>query len=407
MSADLGSADLGEALRWVDRSRERMIDSVVRWCDCNSWSEDPPALREMAALLCRDFAELSLTFETLELPAYERLDAAGSLLKRETGPLLLWHHRAEAQNRLLLMIHYDTVYPKESRPSRTFIDEPQRRLRGPGAADAKGGIAVIRYAVDAIRRYALEGDWGLSILLNPDEEIGSPSTATVLSDIVAGYRLALLFEPTLPGGELVANRKGSGNWGVAVRGRSAHAGRNPEDGRNAVVAAAWLACQIDRLGSGHSGLSVNVGRIEGGGPLNRVPDLATLHFNVRAESSEQMKSFLERLHQVRSEIATIDGIETQWFGGFHAPPKRLDSRFDELREAIERAGAKLGREVRWRDTGGACDGSKLAALGLVNIDTMGPTGGHLHSPDEYVEVDSLVMAAKTVVQLIADLTSRP
>ena len=281
------------------------------------------------------------------------------------------------------------------------------RLRGPGTADAKGGIAVIRWALEAVRRFELDRRIGWSVLLNPDEEIGSPASAPLMAQRAAGYDFALVFEPALPDGGWAADRKGSGNWTFVVHGRAAHAGRDPAAGRNAIVHAARLIIDLDALNRADGGVTVNVGRTVGGGPLNRVPDAAAVHLNVRVIDAAQQRDVERRLRELQVRYDAVDGYACQLHGRFHAPPKRADAAALRLRQRVQRAAEKVGRRVQWHDTGGACDGSKLAAMGLPNVDTLGPTGEHLHSSDECCRIDSLVPAAQTVVQLIADFADDP
>src|SRR5690606_18626197 len=157
-------------------------------------------------------------------------------------------------------------------------------------------------------------------------------------------------------------------------GRSAHAGRNPQEGRNAVVHAARLADELDRLSDFDSGMTVNVARFIGGEALNQVPAEALLELNVRVVAQDQADQIEAALRRLADQFAAADGYTCSLEGGFHSPPKRIDHRYAALHQQLAQAAGWLGREIRWRDTGGACDGSKLAAAGLINVDTMGPVG---------------------------------
>src|SRR4029078_9475482 len=158
-------------------------------------------------------------------------------------------------------------------------------LNGPGVADMKGGLAVMvapPKGVEACPDTHRLGSEGVS---HSDEEVGSPASAALLASAAQGKRAALTYEPAaLPDGTLAGARPGSGNFAFVVRGRSAHAGRNPEDGRNALTAAADLALRLEALR--RDGLTVNASRIEGGGPSNVVPDLAILRANLRPRTPE-------------------------------------------------------------------------------------------------------------------------
>jgi glutamate carboxypeptidase len=410
--ADSPIEKLQQAWDWLDSQRDGICHTLFRWCEQNSWSYNPVGLSAMAKMLHDDFEPLKLDFEQVELPQLVRgRTPTAAQTSQLTGPGLLWHHLPHATTRVLLLIHYDTVYQPLAQRS-VEIQGPAdcgdiigvgrgQRLIGPGVADAKGGIAVIRYAIEALLRFGLSGELGWTVALNPDEEIGSPSSAPWLAQLAPNFKFGLVFEPTLSDGAMVANRKGSGNWRYLVNGRSAHAGRNPEQGRNAIVHAARLVLELDRISDPAAGLTLNVGRIDGGGALNQVPDGATVELNVRVVDDAQAAAVESRLNDLAVQFAQVDGYRCSLEGGFTSPPKRHDDRYRPLRAMFQRAAGLIGRNVEWRDTGGACDGSKLAAAGLVNIDTMGPTGGELHSFDEYCDLDSVLTAAKTLVNLMA------
>jgi glutamate carboxypeptidase len=180
---------------------------------------------------------------------------------------------------LLFTGHMDTVFGEnhafqESR----WLEEGV--LNGPGVADMKGGLAVMLAALKSIESSGAAKQIGYEVIINSDEEIGSQGSAPLIASAAKGKTAALTYEPsTLPDGTLAGARPGSGNYSLVIRGRSAHAGRNPEDGRNAIHAAADLALRLEAIK--RDGLSVNSGRIEGGGPTNVVPDLAVLRVNLR------------------------------------------------------------------------------------------------------------------------------
>ena len=383
--------------QWMQGRQQSRIDEIVRWCDQNSWSRAPDRLSAMAEMLCQSFAEIGVQFERQLLGNYASISDDGQWHSATTGPALLWHHHADAERRILLMIHYDTVYPFSADAPQTVVSDD--RLVGPGTVDAKGGIAVIALAIEGLLKFGIPENVGVSILLNPDEEIGSPASADLMKTLVPQFDAALLFEPPLPDGSLVSTRKGSGNYAVTVTGRSAHSGRNIDEGRNAVVQAAKIATQIAALHAPDTGLLVNVGHIAGGGPLNQVPANAVVQMNVRVATTDAADAFVDLLGAITASSST-GGFEAQCRGSFHAPPKVDNSGLADIQRRVERAGRFVARDIRWQPTGGACDGCKLAAWGLPNIDTMGIAGGNLHHPDEFCLIDSLIPAAMTVVAFV-------
>ncbi len=380
------------------QQKEATAQRLTHWCDQNSWSMDVANLRIMADVLVKDFAHVGVDFDSIELPELKLIGDSDQWQRRPTGPMLVWHHRPDAAWRLMLMIHYDTVYPADAMPNR--CTRQGDRLIGPGTADAKGGIAVIGLAMEAVLKFGLADDIGVSIVLNPDEEIGTTASSDTIRALAGDFDQALIFEPTLPDGTLVAARKGSGNFAIIVKGRSAHAGRNPSDGRNAIVHLAKIIDRLSQVNAPENGVTVNVGHISGGGPLNRVPDHAVVQLNVRVADQQSQVRVVTAIDDLTREF-TGDGYVVKTLGEFHSPPKLVDADILSMQDDVRRAAAPVGRTIRWQDTGGACDGSKLAAWGLPNIDTMGVTGGGLHSPDEFCDLDSIVPAAATVVNFIA------
>ncbi len=387
------------AIEWMHTQEASATERLERWCNQNSWSMDVAKLQAMADTLCDDFRSFGVVFDPVPLGPMKLLDDSGQWYAPATGPALLWHHRPDAKTRVLLMIHYDTVYPSDREATRCV--HQAERLVGPGTADAKGGIAVIALAIEAGLRFGLLPDLGVSILLNPDEEIGSTASEPLMRQLAPQFDAALVFEPTLPDGSLVAARKGSGGFAMVVRGRSAHAGRNPEQGRNAIVHLAKLVAKLSELNNPNEGVLLNVGKIAGGGPLNRVPHAASVHFNVRVTDPIAMQNVETKLQSLRQQFDG-DGYQVELNGMLHSPPKCSNQALVAIQAQVVAAAQSVGRSIRWQDTGGACDGCKLAAMNLSNIDTMGVTGDNLHSSEEYCLPATLVPAAATVLAFLAN-----
>ncbi len=389
---------------WLDSRRNHMVADLTELCNQNSGSQNLAGLRSVADWLV-DWMALPAQVQRIPLSDRRVVTDQGQLESRPSADLLRWDYRPDANRRVLLAIHYDTVFgPDSDFQSCTSVAED--RLRGPGVADAKGGIVVLRAALQALTELDLLGDLGWSVILNPDEELGSPSSTEALQTAAEEFQFGLLFEPALPTGELVSVRKGSGNFDVVVRGKSAHAGRHFEDGRNAVAALSKLLTQLDGLNGKRDGATINVGFVHGGGPVNVVPDLAVGRFNVRVPDASSMDWFEDALTQRIQQANLEPGFQVETWGGINSPPKTMNPGLQRLMEAVDSATRGCGQEpVRWRQTGGVCDGNKLAAAGLTNIDTMGPIGDGLHSDQEWVQISSLTTKALVVVGLLRSFAS--
>lgn len=380
-------------LHWIDAQAQRMHRLVDQWARINSGTFNLGGLAAMAAALREAFEVLGGRMEMLDVSPAQTIDASGQLTATPLGKALSIRQRAESPRRVLLCIHMDTVYPPDSPFQTTRLIEPNR-LQGPGVADAKGGLAVMLIALEAMERSPWAGELGWEVLINPDEEIGSPGSLALLRASAHRNHVGLLFEPALPDGGLIGRRKGSGNFTLVVRGRSAHAGRDPHLGRNAVAAMAQLVVELTALNGRRDGLTVNVGKVEGGGAVNIVPDLAICRFNVRMNDPDDQAMVTHELDEMVKRTNSRDGLGAELHGAFYSPPKLLDGPTSALLHHLADCGRDLGIELHWQDSGGVCDGNKLAAAGLANVDTLGPRGGEIHSHREYVLLDSLTERAK-------------
>ncbi len=363
-----------------------MLALVQRWSAVNSGSRNLNGLASMAGLLADSFAILP---GELELVAPEPVDIIRSDGRAETiqhGRHLNLVVRPNAPVRLLLTGHMDTVFPRDHAfQSCHWIDED--RLNGPGVADMKGGLAVMLASLQAFETFTEAQQIGYDVVINSDEEVGSPSSAGLLRRAAGGKLAALTYEPCLPDGMLAGARAGSGNFSFIVTGRGAHAGRNPEDGRNAVLAAADLALRLNAA-SGR-GFTCNPARIDGGSPNNVVPDHAILRVNFRPRSPKDERDAGIALKQLAQEMEREHGVSIHIHGGFGRPPKPMDARTSALFSFVQECGVELGLSLGWRDTGGVCDGNNIAACGVPVVDTMGVRGGNIHSDAEYLIVPSL------------------
>jgi glutamate carboxypeptidase len=333
------------------------------------------------------------------------VDSAGNVVPAPLGKAVSIVKRPDAPFHVLLNIHYDTVFgPEHPFQETTLVDDDT--LVGPGVVDAKGGLVVMLTALSAFEQSDVRDGLGWEVLINPDEEIGSPGSAPLLREAAKRNQVGLLFEPAMADGSLVGARKGSGNFTAVLRGRAAHAGRDFHLGRSAVVALAELVTRVDAIQNGIEGVTINCGKVEGGGALNIVPDLAIARFNARVTTPEQARLVESRIAEVADELAqTRDGITIDLRGGFHAPPKILDERTTRLMNLILATARELGMNLTHQPSGGASDGNKLAAAGLPVVDTLGPVGGNLHSDGEYVKLSSLTERAKLTALVLIKLAT--
>jgi len=380
-------------LEALDHKGDALLARTEAWSAVNSGSLELAGLARMRPLLMDALAALPGDVKEAPLAKSEVILPDGEVSEIEHGSSVRLRVRPNAPIQIALTGHYDTVFPA-AHPFQRSERIDANTIRGPGVADMKGGIAVMLAALEAFE--ALPGDKrvGYEVLLNPDEEIGSPASAALLAVLGARAHLGLTYEPALADGALVDARKGSANYSLALRGRAAHAGRAFGDGRSAVLAAADAALALDALNGKREGVTFNVGAIDGGSPVNIVPDRAVLRFNVRAPDAEATAWAEAEVARIAAAANARDGITAHLHGGFTRPPKPLNDQQRTMAAWTHRAGAALGLDLKFQASGGVCEGNNLAAAGCPNIDTLGPCGGALHSDQEFALIPSFTERAK-------------
>jgi glutamate carboxypeptidase len=354
-----------------------------------------------AGLLADAFAALPGEIALLDGAPAEAIRADGAPDPLALGRNIRLTVRPDAPVQLLFTGHYDTVFGADH-PFQQVFWRSDGVLGGPGVADMKSGIAIILAALQAVEASPAAARIGYEVVLNSDEEIGSPGSAPLIAEAARGKLAALTYEPSaLPDGTLAGARPGSGNFSLVVTGRSAHAGRNPEDGRNAVLAAADLALRLAAARA--PGLKVNPAKIDGGGPNNVVPDRAVLRVNIRPTDPEDQRRAEALLESLIALVVAEHDVAIARHGGFARPPKPMTPQALRLFDLVRCCGADLDQEIVWRATGGVCDGNNIAACGVPVVDTMGARGGAIHSAEEYLITASLAeraaLSALTILRL--------
>lgn len=388
------------ALEHIDG--DRMLAQVQAWAGINSGSANLKGLAATASLLSDAFHSLHGKVELLEPEPVDRVLPDGKICPVQNGRHLVVTKRPEAPMQLLFTGHMDTVFGADHPfQEQKWLEDGV--LNGPGVADMKGGISVMLAALLAAETHPGFANIGYQVMINSDEEVGSLSSAPLIKKLAASKIAALTYEPALPDGTLAGARAGSGNFSISITGKSAHAGRNPQDGRNAVIAAADLALRLKALT--REGLSVNPAKIDGGSPNNVVPDHAVLRVNLRPHQPE-METFA--YNEIKALIAAIEQeheVTTHLHGGFARPPKPIDPGAEKLFNLVKQCGEELGLPIAWKSTGGVCDGNNIAACGVPVVDTMGVRGGNIHSADEFLITESLAeraqLSALTILRIAA------
>lgn len=392
-------------LEWIDSQHQQMLDKTIELANINSDSLNAKGVNQVGDILadyCRQMLQVKV--QKLEVPPMKMISDNGEHGAIPLGQALRISHRPNARIRIFFCAHLDTVFA---------IDHPFQQCRwldphtlnGPGVTDLKGGIMVMIKALQAVERSPWGSELGWEILFNPDEEIGSRSSAPLIQQAAGNCDLGMIYEPCFPDGNFAGQRKGSGNFTALIHGRAAHAGREHHLGRNAIRAMSDFVSALDDLNGQRPGLTINPGFIQGGGAVNSVPDRCLCRFNIRLQEADDEYWFEQQLNRLVAEIDLRDGIHIELDGGITRQPKLITPANKQLLELAIDCGQSLGMDLQYLATGGCCDGNNLAALGIPNIDTLGVQGGAIHSSNEFLKIASLTERAKLSALILMRLAN--
>jgi glutamate carboxypeptidase len=295
----------------------------------------------------------------------------------------------------LLLGHLDTVWPAGTLETLPFAVQGEQ-VSGPGVFDMKAGIAV---ALVVLPRLAgLESPPAVSLLLVPDEEIGTTASRDWLLEIARRHARVLVLEPSLDGAAKVA-RKGTGLFELRFKGRAAHAGLEPEKGISALAAMARAALFLESLGDPARGTSVTPTLAASGTRTNVVPEHATLSADVRVWSLGEAA----RVERALRGYTPAEGVALSVEGGFDRPPLEPTPASEALYAKARALAAELGFELGAARVGGGSDGNLTAAAGIPTLDGLGPNGRGAHARDECVFVPELGRRAELLLRLVLAL----
>ena len=384
-------AELDALRARIESSLPAYLDDLERLVNIDCGSYTPDGVDEVGRFVGAFFERLGARVE-------HRPDQTGRL----GGTVVATIDGAPGPGpRVLLVGHMDTVFEPGTAAQRPFrIDDGI--AYGPGVTDMKGGLLSGLYAIAALR-----GELGpsslpferLAFVANPDEEIGSPTSTPHIREVAAESDVCLVLECARANGDIVSARKGIADLRIDIRGRAAHAGVEPETGRSAILAGAHLVTAVHELNGRWPGVTANVGVFKAGTRPNIVPDEAHLEVDLRGVRKADLEAAVEAVRAMAAEPAVPDvtmTIETlaRWW-----PMEKLEASGRLVDHAGALAG-RLGFAARDAATGGASDANTTSGMGVPTLDGLGPIGGRDHSPDEYLEVDSIVPRTTLVAALL-------
>lgn len=397
------SAEERAMVEWLEAREEEMLALLERITNMNSGSLNSAGLDAVAAVFDEElrglgFSTSRLPGELIDMPSCPgsdySIDLADHLLARRPGN----------GSRLLLMGHIDTVFPPDS-PFQTFVREGDT-IYGPGVADMKGGLVVMLYALKALAAADALDEAAFTVLLNSDEEMGSLSSREYLEEEALNHDWGLVYESSGID-TMTRRRKGIGQARLVVTGRAAHSGGAHEQGLSAIKELAYKIVQIENMTNYETGLTVNVGVVNGGEARNTISPCAEALIDLRYPRPEQgvaaVEVWREIFEQVYSYPVDSGVITTESYINLHRPPKIPTPESDYLLDKAIAIGRLLGQEIRIIDSGGGTDGSLTQGVGLPTIDSLGIAGTGAHSDREEARAGSLAERAALSAVLIRRL----
>ncbi|PYB83477.1 MULTISPECIES: M20/M25/M40 family metallo-hydrolase [Pseudomonas] len=338
----------------------------------------------------------------------KRLEALGAKVTTQpatpsVGDNIVGTFKGTGDKDFLLMVHYDTVFGPGTVAKRPFRIEGERAY-GPGVADAKGGVAMILHALKLLQDQQYKGYRTLTVLFNPDEEMGSAGSRQLIAELARQHDFVFSYEPPDKDAVTVATN-GINRLKLTVNGRASHAGSAPEAGRNALIELAHQLLQLNALGDKDKGTTVNWTLAKAGEKANIIPALASAEADMRySDLSETERVQEDALRIIKKQLVADTQVELVMEKG--RPPLAKNDASTQLAQTARQLYSKIDRQLQpiamrfGTDAGYAYvpDSDKPAVL-----ETLGVVGAGLHGDDEYMEIASVAPRLYLTVAMIRQL----
>lgn len=359
------------------------------------------ALDETRERFASRLGKLGASFETVE-PDDKPGWLAGSKPGGHKPPTAVCRRTGDATTgRVLIAGHLDTVHDPAGDFLKLSVAPGGKTAVGPGCVDMKGGLVIAVAALEALEELGVPAAW--TFLMNSDEETGTYHSERAIRIEAAKHDFGIALEPALPGGELAVDRMGSGQFMIETRGKAAHVGRAFTEGVSAVTTLAELLVEIAKMPDPANGRILSVGPVEGGAATNAVPDRAAAWGNVRFPTPDVGHAIGRELDALATPDDAMPRVIVR--RSFNRPAKPLIPATESLAMKAREVAESLGQRLPFAKTGGVCDGNIMQDAGLPTIDTLGVRGGGLHTPDEWIDLTSLVERCQLLAILIARLSA--
>jgi glutamate carboxypeptidase len=381
---NLSDSPWADRLRYFESRSDAVVQTIREFVEVESPSDSKVAGDRMGAILASKF-------ETLggRATVHRAEDYADNLQIDFPG-------REEAKP-VLLLGHFDTVYPLG-----TLAKMPchltNGRLHGPGVLDMKSGIALMFYAIEALKAWEGNLPRPVTVLLVSDEEVGSSSSRRITEALAKKSAAVLVLEPAAGlRGAVKTARKGVGDYALRVEGVAAHAGLDPGKGHSAIIELARQITSISKLNDLKRGISVNPGVIRGGTRTNVIAAEAAVEIDVRIKSASQAKS-LDR--KIRGLKPVDKRCKLSVEGGINRLPMERTAGVAALYKKAQAISKQLDWKLEEAAVGGGSDGNFTAGMGIPTLDGLGAVGEGAHADHEYIVISELPRRALLLAGMI-------
>ncbi len=391
-------------LKWLDGEKSNMVALLKSFAAIHSGTDNLEGLAKMLFTIKKAFSSLGGEKEDRVLPMRSGLSNDGVIFEPPLGKAISIKKHPQAKIKILLLGHMDIALKKDQ-TLEPLQEIDKETIIGRGTADMKGGLVIMLKALEALEKSPFSGHIGWHVLINPDEEIGSPGSRELIKEAAKDCNLALVFEPSLPNGALISSRKGSLNYSIGFKGKAAHSGRNFDQGASAISSLVRFASAAESLNSLGKDITVNIGYIKGGGLVNIVPDRAFLRLNARVINNQDFDKVKEKVEEIAKIENRRKDLEVTVHLDSYRSPKPFDKKTKRLFESLKNSAINLGVDLQWKASGGSTDGNIVAEFGLTTCDSLGIIGGKLHTKNEWANLDSLVDRAKLVARFLMQLAA--
>ncbi|MGV7212645.1 M20 family metallopeptidase [Bradyrhizobium sp. UFLA05-112] len=363
-----------------------ILEGIRRWVEIETPTEAPEQVNKLMSVVTEQHRDLPVTTERVA-----GINGCGDHLVVRSA----W---GQDRPGILVLSHLDTVHPIGFIERLPFKVEGDSAF-GPGIYDMKGGAYIAHHAFRNICATSDHSPLGITHMFTSDEEIGSPTSRTLIEAEGRKAKYVLVTEPARDGGKIVTGRKGVGRFEVFIRGVPAHAGSRPEDGRSAIRELANIIQTLEGMNDLKRGVTVNVGVVRGGTRPNVTPEEAYAEVDLRVLSNADAEEFVGKILGLTSKT---DGVTVKVTGDLNRPPYEKSNSGASLYEHAKTLAGELGFDLIDTHTGGGSDGNFTAAH-TATLDGLGVDGKGAHTHYEQLYVSSLEPRARLLYRLYQTL----